>query len=122
MTSATLSQAAGSRSRPPRTAFPAYIECGGSGTSASDSEPESRRTLAGPATDGRTGLFFGDDRHCQRDIDIGVQVQNDRMVANRPQRSVGESDLAALDLHARLGRSFRDIGSADGAEELALGS
>src|SRR5882672_3365805 len=121
MTSATLSQAAGSRSRPPRTACSASMECGGCGASASDSGPDSRRTLAGPATDG-FGLFFGDDRHCQRHIDIGVQVQNDRMVANRPQGSVRESDLATLDRDARLGRSFRDIGCTDGAEELALGS
>ena len=36
--------------------------------------------------------------------------------------SVREPDFAALDLDARLGRSFRDVGRTDGAEELALGT
>src|SRR6266567_7198826 len=124
MTSATLSQAAGSRSRPPRTACSASIECGGCGASASDSVAESRRTLAGPATMTWLGarLLFGDDRHCQRHIDIGVQMQNDRVVANRPQGSIRQTNLAALDLDARPGGRFRDIGRTDRSEQLALGA
>src|SRR5882757_8545289 len=49
-------------------------------------------------------------------------MQDDRVVANRPQSSIRQPNLAALDLDARLGSRFRDVGRADRAEELALGT
>src|SRR3954467_14341486 len=122
MTSATLSHADVSRSRPPRTACSASTECGGSGASASENttDSRSRRVLPGPATGAY--LLFGDDRHCQRHIDVRMQMQNHRMVADRTQSAVRKTNFAALDLDAGLGRGFRDVRRADGAEELALGT
>src|SRR5882757_1253184 len=117
MASATLSQAEVSRSRPPMTACSASTECGG--ISASTDAPESRRAFAGPATE-LLELLFRDDQHRQRNIDVGMQVQGDDVLANHPQRTVRHAHFAALELEAGLGSRFRDIARADRTEELAL--
>src|SRR5690242_14468492 len=49
-------------------------------------------------------------------------MQYDRVVANRSQRAIRQTHLAALDLDTRLRSGLSNIRRADGAEELALGS
>src|SRR6266516_3711157 len=106
--SATLSQADASRSRPPMTACSASIECGGTG--ASTAAMLSRRALAEPAT---CCLLFRDDRHRQRNVDVSVQVQADRVLANHAQRPVRHAHFTALDLEARLVERFGNVSRAD---------
>src|SRR6185312_10273987 len=108
MTSATLSQAFVSRSRPPMTACSASTECGGTGASAA--AMDSRRALAGPATG---CLLFRDDQHRHRNIDVGVQVQTDVMFADHTQRAIRHAHFATLDLEARLAQRLRDVSRAD---------
>src|ERR1700680_3792526 len=125
MTSATLSQATGSSSSPPSTACSASTECGGTGASSSATEPESPRVLAAPAIApclDCSRLLFGDDRHLQRHVDVGVQVQVYRVLPHHAQRTRGQAHLAALHLEAVPRTGFRDVPGADRAEELAFGA
>src|SRR5689334_14675535 len=99
------------------TACSASIECGGTG--ASTAAKFSRPDLAGPATG---CLLIRDDRHQERNVYVGVQVQADRVLANHAQRPVRHAHFAALDLEARFAERLGDISRADGAEELAFGT
>ena len=59
-------------------------------------------TRFGRAGHGERRLFFSDDRHCRRHVDIGVQMQDDTVIADCPQGAVRQSNLASLDRHARF--------------------
>src|SRR5437868_4764538 len=51
-----------------------------------------------------------------------MQMQNDRVLADRAECAGRETDFAALGRDGGLGRGFRDVSRADGAEQLALGT
>src|SRR6185437_16236555 len=102
------------------------MECGGVGASTEVTEPRSRRALAGPATGGiflvSRKLLFRHDRHRERHVDVSVQMQRHRVIAERAKWPVGQPNFAALHLEARLGAGFRDVAGTDRAEELAFGA
>src|SRR5579864_83945 len=119
-----LSQATASSSSPPSSACSASTEWGGAGASISATGAESPRVLAIPATPMsrfRVLLFRG-DRVLHRDVDIGMQVQVDGVLAQHAQRAVRQPHLAALDLEALARTGLGDIAGADRAEQLSLGA
>src|SRR6188768_433617 len=67
-------------------------------------------------------LVFGSDHHRQLHVDVRVQMQGDRVIANRTQGSGGQTHFSTRQLVASLGAGFGNVGSADRAEQLAFGA
>src|SRR5262245_56732473 len=129
MMSATASQAAPSSMRPPSTACSASIECGGtrSGSALGDGPFWVLITQASlqPARTSRAEArhldsLFRDDRQRDRDVDVSMQVNGDRVLAHHADRPGRQTHFAARHLEAGRGSRFRDIRSAHGTEQLAF--
>ena len=65
---------------------------------------------------------FGGDHHRQLHVDVRVQMQGDRVIANRAQRAGGQPHFRARDLVPGLRGGFGDVRRADRTEELAFGA
>src|SRR5580692_10738996 len=119
--SATWSQALPSISSAPSTDCSASTECGGTSPSA-PVPPPSRRERSGVLTSGpaASACFFGDDDDWKFQVDVGVQVQMDRVLAYGPQRTTRQTHFTSHQRVASSRRRFRDVRRADRPEQLAF--
>ncbi len=95
---------------PPSTACSASTECGGVRIS-------SWRMMA---TIEPGSLLFGDHRERHRNVDVTVQVQRNRVFADRADRPARQAHFSALDGVAGLEAGLRDVRRADRPEQLAF--
>src|SRR6185437_10486297 len=68
----------------------------------------------------RRRLLLGDDSDRQLHVHVGVQMQVDRVLADRTQRAGRQPDLTAGDRVAGARTRLGDVARADRAEELPL--
>src|SRR5262245_27012001 len=117
--------------RPPSSDCSASTECGGNRRRSVALRASSVAALSAilPPSLGafqRPSLsvlrLLGLDHDLELDVHVRVQVQLDLMIADDTQRTVGQPNLAALDLDAMLADRLGNVDGADRAEQLAFGA